>query len=166
MSPSQIAIIFFNQKNYFCSLFLLTEHRPLSTINNVDVPRFDMQQADVASLISSLIGTAVPTNNIGKLPLNYLNVSEVGTARFFNRSSNQNGSRFKQLLQEFVCTACTELRSVLSTVDEHKKCKRSFVRIQKLRKQFTNKRTNDYDQPSFAQFGSFFGPIQPIIPLI
>lgn len=81
---TQIENLFLTKKTIFCSLFLLTEHRPLSTINNVDVPRFDMQQADVASLISSLIGTAVPTNNIGKLPLNYLNVSEVGTARFFN----------------------------------------------------------------------------------
>lgn len=44
----------------------------------MDVPRFDMQQADIASMMSSFIGTAVPTNNIGKLPVNYLNASEVG----------------------------------------------------------------------------------------
>lgn len=50
----------------------------------MDVPLFDIQQADIAPLMSSLIGTAVPTNNIGKLPLNYLNVTEVFIAHFIS----------------------------------------------------------------------------------
>lgn len=47
------------------------------SISNVDVPRFDIQQADVASLISALIGNAVPVNNVGRLPHIYLNASMV-----------------------------------------------------------------------------------------
>lgn len=41
------------------------------------VPRFDIEQADVASLISALIGNAIPVNNVGRLPHIYLNVSDV-----------------------------------------------------------------------------------------
>lgn len=51
--------------------------RDETVINDVHVPRFDIKQADVTPLMSSLIGTAVPTNNLGKLPALYLNVSEV-----------------------------------------------------------------------------------------
>lgn len=47
------------------------------SISNVDVPRFDVQQADVAPLISALIGNAVPVNNVGRLPHIYLNASMV-----------------------------------------------------------------------------------------
>lgn len=46
-------------------------------ISNVDVPRFDVHQADVAPLISALIGNAVPVNNVGRLPHIYLNASMV-----------------------------------------------------------------------------------------
>lgn len=45
----------------------------------MNVPRFDLKQADNVPLMSALIGTAVPTNNLGKLPEHYLNVTEVKT---------------------------------------------------------------------------------------
>lgn len=50
----------------------------------MSVPRFDLKQADAVPLMSSLIGTAVPTNNRGKLPEYYLNVSEVRFVSFFS----------------------------------------------------------------------------------
>lgn len=59
----------FNRKNDFL--------RTRTNINGLNVPRFDIEQADVAPLMSSLIGTAVPSNNLGKLPEQYLNFSEV-----------------------------------------------------------------------------------------
>lgn len=49
----------------------------VTSILNVDVSRFDIQQADVASLISALIGNAIPVNNVGRLPHIYLNASDV-----------------------------------------------------------------------------------------
>lgn len=49
----------------------------VSTIANVDVPRFDVKQADVAPLMSALIGDAVPVNNVGQMPHVYLNATEV-----------------------------------------------------------------------------------------
>lgn len=49
----------------------------VTTIANVDVPRVDIQQADVAPLISALIGNAVPVNNVGRLPHIYLNATDV-----------------------------------------------------------------------------------------
>lgn len=62
----------------------------------MDVPLFNIQQADIAPLMSSLIGTAVPTNNIGKLPLNYLNVTEVFIAHFISLLIRMG--RFEQFL--------------------------------------------------------------------
>lgn len=41
------------------------------------VPRFDILQADAAPLMASLIGVAVPVNNFGTLPLEYLKASSV-----------------------------------------------------------------------------------------
>lgn len=77
----------------------------VATIENVDVPRFDIQQADVAPLISALIGNAVPVNNVGRLPHIYLNTTDVSAAVefsvdaiiqfqpiFFRRNTNANRS--------------------------------------------------------------------------
>lgn len=46
-------------------------------INGLQIPRYDIEQADVAPLMSTLLGTAPPVNNFGKLPFQYLNVSKV-----------------------------------------------------------------------------------------
>lgn len=48
-----------------------------TSINGVNVPRFDIEQADVTPLMSALIGTGVPANNVGKIPKHYMNVSKV-----------------------------------------------------------------------------------------
>lgn len=57
---------------------LLGKNRKHIRVSSTDVPRFDIAQADVAPLMSSLIGIAVPMNNFGKLPSIYLNCSKVG----------------------------------------------------------------------------------------
>lgn len=69
-----------------------------------EIPRFDIKQADVAPLISSLIGTAVPVNNIGQLPTKYLNTSDVSfsTESESNRESNKLMLCFL-FLQEYKC---------------------------------------------------------------
>ena len=46
-------------------------------ISGVQIPRYDVEQADVAPFMSTLLGTAPPVNNFGKLPYQYLNVSKV-----------------------------------------------------------------------------------------
>lgn len=56
---------------------MISIHRKFVNINQENIPRYDFEQADVAPLMSSLIGTAVPVNNFGKLPYQYLNVSKV-----------------------------------------------------------------------------------------
>lgn len=52
----------------------------VTPIGNVDVPRHDIQQADITPLISALIGNAVPVNNVGRLPHKYLNSTDVSAA--------------------------------------------------------------------------------------
>lgn len=46
-------------------------------INGLNVPRHDIKQADVAPLLASLIGVAVPVNSFGRLPKSYLDVPVV-----------------------------------------------------------------------------------------
>lgn len=82
------------------SLFL---SRPRTTIDDVDVPRYDIKQADVTPLMSSLIGTAIPTNNVGRLPVDYLEVPEVRhyPSIFYLFSSIFND--IPHLFQEYAC---------------------------------------------------------------
>jgi GPI ethanolamine phosphate transferase 1 len=51
-------------------------------VKKINVPCFDMDQADVAPLMASLIGVACPINSLGKLPTTYLNVTEVNILVF------------------------------------------------------------------------------------
>lgn len=61
-------MIFINSKN--------------AIIDGVIVPRWDMNQADVAPLLSSLLGQAIPKNSCGKLPKQYLNANDVNIRLF------------------------------------------------------------------------------------
>ena len=54
--------------------FLTRKHIKIS---GVQIPRYDVEQADVAPFMATLLGTAPPVNNFGKLPYQYLNVSKV-----------------------------------------------------------------------------------------
>ncbi|XP_001658859.2 GPI ethanolamine phosphate transferase 1 [Aedes aegypti] len=63
-------------------------------IDGVIVPRWDMNQADVAPLLSSLLGQAIPKNSCGKLPKQYLNASDMYVAEFMRKN-------FEQLYQQY-----------------------------------------------------------------
>ncbi|XP_055319471.1 GPI ethanolamine phosphate transferase 1 [Sitodiplosis mosellana] len=76
-----------------------TQHETI--INDVRVPRFDIKQADATPLMSSLIGTAVPTNNLGKLPAQYLNVSEEYECQSVLQNTVQIAKQFKHLQNEY-----------------------------------------------------------------
>lgn len=86
--------------NYWKNL-ATSENRPSLTIGNVHIPRYDVQQADIAPLMSSLIGTAVPTNNIGKLPVNYLNASDEYRCKCALQNAIEIANQFKHLQTQF-----------------------------------------------------------------
>jgi phosphatidylinositol glycan class N len=67
------------------------------TINGEKIPRYDMQQADAAPLMSTLLGLAVPTNSFGKLPYMYPNVSEVYLANAFANNAYQLHAMYTKL---------------------------------------------------------------------
>ncbi|XP_062707725.1 GPI ethanolamine phosphate transferase 1-like [Aedes albopictus] len=58
-------------------------------IDGVIVPRWDMNQADVAPLISALLGMAVPKNSCGKLPRQYLNATDIYVVDFMRTNAEQ-----------------------------------------------------------------------------
>ncbi|XP_004522544.1 GPI ethanolamine phosphate transferase 1 [Ceratitis capitata] len=71
-------------------------------------PLYDMQQAQIAPLIAALIGTAPPMNNIGILPLEYLNVS-------LEYQAHAAHSNALQLLAQFQALLATHQRGFFSS---------------------------------------------------
>jgi GPI ethanolamine phosphate transferase 1 len=67
------------------------------TIDGEKIPRYDIQQADVAPLISTLLGIPVPTNSFGKLPYMYPNVSKVYLANAFANNAYQLHAMYTKL---------------------------------------------------------------------
>lgn len=63
----------------------------------VEVPRFDIEQADAAPLMAALLGLAVPMNNFGALPVQYLNVSKRYSALAMHGNALQMGAQFERL---------------------------------------------------------------------
>lgn len=74
--------------------------RKYVTIDGIDIPRYDIQQADAAPLMSSLIGCAIPTNNHGKLPYMYPNVSKTYLANAFSNNAYQLYGMYHKLHQQ------------------------------------------------------------------
>lgn len=54
-----------------------------------DIERHDVSQADIAPLMSSLIGVPFPLNSVGVLPMNYLNGTEEYKARSLLTNAKQ-----------------------------------------------------------------------------
>ncbi|CAG9802616.1 unnamed protein product [Chironomus riparius] len=74
--------------------------RKFVSIDGIEIPRYDIQQADAAPLMSTLIGCAVPKNNFGKLPYMYPNVSKTYLANAFSNNAYQLHSMYQKLHQQ------------------------------------------------------------------
>lgn len=61
------------------------------------IPRYDLQQADGAPLMSTLLGIPVPTNSFGRLPYMYPNVSKVYLANAFANNAYQLHAMYTKL---------------------------------------------------------------------
>lgn len=70
------------------------------TVNGQQIPRYDIQQADAAPLMSTLLGIPVPTNSFGKLPYMYPNVSKIYLANAFANNAYQLHAMYTQLHQQ------------------------------------------------------------------
>lgn len=69
-------------------------------IDDKKIPRYDIQQADAAALMSTIIGTAMPTNSFGKLPYMYPNVSKTYLANAFSQNAYQLYAIYQKLHQQ------------------------------------------------------------------
>ncbi|KAL1380785.1 hypothetical protein pipiens_013933 [Culex pipiens pipiens] len=79
-------------------------HNKTVMISQTSVPRFDMNQADVTPLISALLSLAVPKNNCGILPRQYLNAS-------MNYITRQAWKNAEQLYQQQKTLAAADFHS-------------------------------------------------------
>lgn len=69
-------------------------------IGGKKIPRYDIQQADAAPLMSTLLGIPVPTNSLGKLPYMYPNVSKVYLANAFSNNAYQLHAMYSKLHEQ------------------------------------------------------------------
>lgn len=74
--------------------------RKFVNIDGIEIPRYDIQQADAAPLMSTLLGCAIPTNNFGKLPYMYPNVSKIYLANAFSNNAYQLYSMYQKLHEQ------------------------------------------------------------------
>lgn len=74
--------------------------RTFITIDGVEIPRYDIQQADAAPLMATLLGCAVPINNFGKLPYMYPNVSKIYLANAFSNNAYQLYNMYEKLHEQ------------------------------------------------------------------
>lgn len=77
------------------------ENTLYSFVGNLKVPSYDIDQADVAPLMASLIGVAVPVNNFGRLPEIYLNTSREYVSKAMFNNALQISAQFGTLRAEF-----------------------------------------------------------------
>lgn len=62
---------------------------------------YDVNQADITPLISSLIGIPVPMNSFGRLPKVYMNTTEKYRAEALFGNALQLSEQYKFLLSQF-----------------------------------------------------------------
>lgn len=89
------------QNNSYLKCHTSIIYRETVDINGQLVRRFDINQADAAPLMSALIGNAVPVNNIGQLPIEYLNTSVEYRCRCAVNNAMQIAGQFKHLQAQF-----------------------------------------------------------------
>lgn len=77
------------------------QKRSYVKVNDVDVPQFDIQQADVTPFLSSLIGIASPMNNVGELPVQFLDTSEEYKANAIYNNALQIAAQYKHLQHQY-----------------------------------------------------------------
>lgn len=70
------------------------------TVDEEEIPRYDIQQADIAVLMSTLIGIPCPTNSHGRLPYTYPNVSKVYLANAFANNAYQLHAIYSKLHEQ------------------------------------------------------------------
>jgi phosphatidylinositol glycan class N len=70
------------------------------TVDGRKIPRYDIQQADAAPLMATLIGTPVPTNSMGKLPYMYPNVTKIYLANAFSNNAYQLHAMYQKLHEQ------------------------------------------------------------------
>lgn len=70
------------------------------TVDNEQIPRYDIQQADVAVLMSTLIGISCPTNSHGRLPYTYPDVTKVYLANAFSNNAYQLHAIYSKLHEQ------------------------------------------------------------------
>lgn len=70
-------------------------------IDDFDVPVFEIKQADVTPFLSSLIGIATPMNNVGELPVQFLNTSDEYKANAIYNNALQIAAQYKHLQQQY-----------------------------------------------------------------
>uniref|UniRef100_A0A6Q2WQ20 GPI ethanolamine phosphate transferase 1 n=1 Tax=Esox lucius TaxID=8010 RepID=A0A6Q2WQ20_ESOLU len=75
--------------------------------------RLDVNQADIAPLMSSLIGVPIPLNSVGVLPLQYLNTSDVFKAESVYTNA-------VQILEQFKVTSCPSVGHFLLNLLAHR----------------------------------------------
>ncbi|KAJ3219626.1 Glycosyl phosphatidyl inositol anchor synthesis [Dinochytrium kinnereticum] len=80
--------------------------------NLLEVQRNDLNQADIAPLMSTLIGVPYPMNSVGVLPIPYLS----NTDEYKARAAFGNG---KQILQQYLVKEESKRRTELSFVPFH-----------------------------------------------
>lgn len=74
--------------------------RNFVNVGGKKIPRYDIQQADVAPLMSTLLGIPVPTNSFGKLPYMYPNVTKVYLANAFANNAYQLHAMYSKLHEQ------------------------------------------------------------------
>ncbi|XP_055336612.1 GPI ethanolamine phosphate transferase 1-like [Paramacrobiotus metropolitanus] len=101
--------------------------------------KFDIQQVDVAPLVSTLLGIPIPVNSVGKLPLDYFNASERYKMQGYfanakqmyeqlivqmRRKQNETFSwlfvPFPKLSQDLWDRKCAVIEQMLTSPEEHK----------------------------------------------
>lgn len=74
--------------------------RNFITVGGQKIPRYDLNQADAAPLMSTLLGLPVPTNSFGKLPYMYPNVSKIYLANAFSNNAYQLHAMYSKLHEQ------------------------------------------------------------------